>query len=355
MSEELSLRCQAILRLVIREHIRTAAPVSSKAITERYDLGLSPATIRNEMALLEEKGYLTHPHTSAGRTPTEQGYRYFVEKLMGEGRLSPTERRTINHQFHQARLELDQWMRLSAAVLAHSAQSASLVTAPKSARSQVKHLELVWIHDEAVLLILVLQGGTVKQQILTVDAPISQDELTPIARRLTQLWSNADQQAVTATFDSLVGLEHEVARVVVDTMRRLDARSSSEVYRDGLLNVLNQPEFLHSESAQQIVRAVEERQLIDSMVSEVLQRGGLQIIIGGEGRWEELSEVSVVLASYGIHDQVTGALGVLGPIRMQYDRAVSVVRYVSQLMSDLIGDLYGHQEPGQRSRADFVD
>jgi heat-inducible transcriptional repressor len=260
---------------------------------------------------------------------------------MGESRLSTNEQRTISHQFHQARLELDQWMRLSAAVLAHSAKSAALVTAPKSSQCRVKHLELISIQDESVLLILVLQEGTVKQQILSVDAPVSQDELTPIARHLTDLWSGCSQTAISATRQSLVGFEEQVAEVVLETMRRLDARTSSEIYRDGLLNVLNQPEFAHSEGTQQIVRALEERQVVDRMVSEVMERGGLQIIIGGEGRWEELSEVSVVLARYGIHDQATGALGVLGPIRMQYGRAVSVVRYVSQLMSDLIGDLYG--------------
>lgn len=340
-SEELTQRCQTILRLVVSDYINTATPISSKAISERYNLGVSPATIRNEMAVLEEQGYLTHPHTSAGRVPTEKGYRYFVEKLMGESHLSSTERRTISHQFHQARLELDQWMRLSAAVLAHNAQGASLVTAPKSLRCQVKHLDLISIRDEIVLLILVLQEGTVKQQILTLDAPMSQDELAPIARRLTHLWSGCDQIAVEATFDGLMDFERQVADVVLDTIRRLDARSSSEIYRDGLLNVLSQPEFVQSESAQQVVRVLEERQLVETMVSEVMQRGGLQIIIGGEGRWEELSEVSVVLARYGIDDQATGALGVLGPIRMRYGRAVSVVRYVSQLMSDLISDLYG--------------
>lgn len=338
---ELSQRCQTILRLVVREYIRTATPVSSKAIGEQYNLGISSATIRNEMATLEENGYLTHPHTSAGRVPTEKGYRYFVEKLMGESHLSPTERRTISHQFHQARLELDQWMRLSAAVLAHNAQSASLVTAPKSSCCQVKHLELISIQDEVVLLILVLKEGTVKQQILTLDAPMTQPELGPIARRLTHLWSGRDQTEILATFDSLMDIEQEIAKVVLDTMRRLDSRTSSEIYRDGLLNVLDQPEFAQSENAQQIVRALEERQIIENMVSEVMERGGLQIIIGGEGRWDNLSEVSVVLARYGIRNQAIGALGVLGPIRMQYGRAVSVVRYVSQLMSDLISDLYG--------------
>jgi heat-inducible transcriptional repressor len=339
--EELSERGQTVLRLVVLDYINTASPVGSKAISERYDLGISPATIRNEMAELEEKGYLTHPHTSAGRLPTEKGYRYFVEKLMGESNLSPTEQRTISHQFHQARLDLDQWMRLSAAVLAHNAQGASLVTAPKSVRCQVKHLELISLRDEIVLLILVLQEGTVKQQILTLDAPMAQDTLAPVAQRLTHLWSGCDQTAVKATLAGLMDFERQVADVVLDTMQRIDARASNEIYRDGLLNVLSQPEFLHGEGAQQVVRALEERQFVDAMVGEVMQRGGLQIIIGGEGRWEELSEVSVVLARYGVDDQATGALGVLGPIRMRYGRAVSVVRYVSRLMSDLIGDLYG--------------
>jgi heat-inducible transcriptional repressor len=339
--EELSPRCQAILRLVVGEYVNTAAPVSSKAINERYDLGVSPATIRNEMAVLEEQGYLTHPHTSAGRMPTEKGYRYFVEKLMGESRLTSTERRTISHQFHQARLELDQWMRLSAAVLAHSAQSASVVTAPKSLQCRVKHLELISIRDEVVLLILVLQEGTVKQQILTLDAPMSQDDLSTAARRLTHLWAGRNQVAVMATFDNLMDFERQVADVVLDTMRRIDARTSNEIYRDGLLNVLSQPEFAQGEGVEQVVRVLEERQFVEVMVSEVMQQGGLQIIIGGEGRWEELSEVSVVLARYGIDDQAVGALGVLGPMRMRYGRAVSVVRYVSQLMSDLISDLYG--------------
>jgi heat-inducible transcriptional repressor len=341
VESELSQRCQAVLRLVVREYIRTATPVSSKAISERFNLGVSPATIRSEMAYLEENGYLTHPHTSAGRVPTEKGYRYFVEKLMGESQLSPTERRTISHQFHQARLELDQWMRLSAAVLAHNVQGASLVTAPKSSRCQVKHLEMISIRDEVALLILVLKEGTVKQQILSLDAPTTQEELGPIARRLTHLWSGCDQTQVAATVESLMDVERQVAAVVIETMHRLDARTSSEIYRDGLLNVFAQPEFVHSESAQQIVRALEERQFIEGMVSEVMERGGLQIIIGGEGRWEELSEISVVLARYGIDDEAAGALGVLGPVRMQYDRAVSVVRYVSELMSDLILDLYG--------------
>lgn len=340
-TDEMTPRCQTILRLVIGEYIRTAAPVGSKAIRELYHLDISPATIRNEMAWLEEHGYLTHPHTSAGRVPTEKGYRYFVEKLMGESDLSPAERRTISHQFHQAQLDIEQWMRLAAAVLAHRARGAALVTSPKSAPSRLKHLELISIRDTLALLILVLYAGVVKQQVLPLSVPMTQDELSRIAAMLSHRWEGLNEATIAATLPGLSEFEHRVGDAVCEMMRRLDARHATEIYRDGLLNLLSQPEFVHSASAQQIVRLLEERQIIDALVSEVLQRGGLQIIIGGEGRWQDLAEVSLVLARYGVENQVAGALGVLGPLRMRYDRAVSVVRFVAQLMSDLVSNLYG--------------
>lgn len=343
---QLSERQQNILRLVVEEYIKTAAPVSSKTIATEYTLGVSPATIRNEMALLEESGYLSHPHTSAGRVPTELGYRYFVEKLMEQTELPSAEQRMISHQFHQARLELDQWLRLSAAVLAHTSRNAALITAPKSTQCALKHIELVSIRDNTVLLVLVLHGGTLKQQILTLDSPVEQDELSPLAHRLTELWAglNADSILISAsTLTNEIALA--VSDVVVDTMQRIEARRSSDIYRDGLLNTLNHPEFRQREGIQQIIRVLEERQLVDQLVGEALQRGGVQIIIGGEGRWEEFSEVGIVLARYGVEDEVTGAMGVLGPLRMPYSRTVSIVQYMSGLMSNLISDLYGYNNP----------
>ena len=339
----LSERQQNILRLIVQEYIRDAGPVGSKTIAIRYNLGVSAATIRNEMARLEELGYLSHPHTSAGRLPTEAGYRYFVEKLMEQVELPNEEQRMISHQFHQARLEIDQWLRLSAAVLAHTSHNASLVTAPKSSLAEFRHLELVSIRENIVLLVLVLQGGTVKQQILTLDTPVGQEELAPLARQLTDQWAglNAYKISIIArTFSNEVAIK--VSQVVVDTMRRVEARRSSDIYRDGLLNILNHPEFKDREGIQQIIRILEERQLVDQLVGEALQHGGVQIIIGGEGKWEKFSEVGIVLARYGVEDEVTGAMGVLGPLRMPYSRTVSVVRYMSHLMSNLISDLYGY-------------
>jgi heat-inducible transcriptional repressor len=337
----LSERQKHVLKIIIKEHSSTGQPVGSKTLVEQYNLGISPATVRNEMAVLEKDGYLAQPHTSAGRVPTEKGYRYFVRELMGEIELPTQEQLMIRHQFHQARLELDQWMRLSAAVLAHSTRSASWVTSPKISTCKIKHVELISIHDYVVLLILVLQGGTIKQQILNLDIAYSQEDLHSISRRLTDLWVDADVTEVLAYQSTLIGLAWDVATVVIDTMQRINARQSSDVYHDGLLNILTDGETNHNDALQQVVRAIEERNVVDQLVGQAIEAGGVQVIIGGEGKWDDLSQVSIVLSSYGIDNGVTGALGVIGPIRMRYARAVSIVRYMSRLMSDLMTDLYG--------------
>ena len=344
VNTELSERQQTVLRLIIQEYVSSATPVSSKTISSDYSLGVSSATIRNEMAALEEMGYLTHPHTSAGRVPTEAGYRYFVQKLMEQIDLPVEEQRMISHQFHQARLELDQWLRLSAAVLAHTTQNASLVTAPKSERCYLKHLELIAIQDDVILVILVLQSGTVKQQILALDQPTEQEDLHSLSRRLTSLWAGLDAVEIIASTAMLTGLAAKVGEIVSSMMDRIDARRSSDIYHDGLLNILTQPDFKHREGVQQVIRALEERRLVDQLVAKVVQVGGVQIIIGGEGEWDELSEVGIVLGRYGIGDTITGAMGVVGPVRMTYGRAVSIVRYMSQLMSGILSDLYGVKE-----------
>jgi heat-inducible transcriptional repressor len=339
--KELTDRQQAILRLIIQEYVSTAGPISSKAILHNYNLGVSSATIRNEMSALEDMGFLIQPHTSAGRIPTEQGYRYFVERLMQQTDLPMDEQRMISHQFHQARLELDQWLRLSAAILAHTTKNASLVTAPKSYRCHLKHLELVSIQDNTVLLILVLESGTVKQQIITLDNPMSQDELRMLARQLTDQWTQANAIEVTSTTTTLTGVAAHVGEVISSTMCRIDARRTSDIYHDGLLNILNQPEFKNKQGVQQVVRALEERRLVDQLIGKVLQEGGVQIIIGGDDQWHELSDVGIVLTRYGIGNTIAGAMGVVGPVRMTYGRAVSIVQFMSHLMSNLLSDLYG--------------
>jgi heat-inducible transcriptional repressor len=338
---EMTSRRQAVLGLVIRSYIERGQPVGSKACVEDYALDISSATIRNEMAALEALGFLTHPHTSAGRMPTEHGYRYFVQHLLGETELPLTEQHMIRHQFHQARLELDQWLNLAVAVLAHTTRKAALATPPRSPESRFKHLELISLQDMLVLMVLVLQGGTVKQQMLNLEQPLEQEALSRISNQLNEVFAGLSGDQIAVLMETLPALQEQVGLIVGQAMAMVD-RQANPVYRDGLVHILGEPEFLAGGQVRQIVQALEGSFLVDVVTSaaQPLEIGGVQVLIGGEGRWHELAELSVVLSRYGIEGGASGLLGVVGPTRMTYDRMIGAVRCVSRLMSDLVSDCY---------------
>lgn len=341
-AEELTPRQQMILSLMMREYIKTATPVGSRALVERYGLQVSAATVRNEMARLEELGYLTHPHTSAGRIPTNKGYRCFVEQLLDEVELPLQERLTIAHQFHQARHDLDQWMPLTASVLARTTRGAALVTAPQAHQSRYKHLQLISTHGQTVLLILVLVGGTVKQQVLTLAQPFDQAALSEASDRLNQMCTGLTAAEIEARIGDLPSFEADIAHIAVEIMKRAGEHRAEPIYRDGLHEVLQEPEFAEGEKAHGLVRVMEEHSFLEAVLADALSPdvGCVRVLIGGEGRWDELQACSLVLARYGITNYVTGALGVVGPTRMLYGRAISAVRFVAGLLSDLVYDMY---------------
>jgi heat-inducible transcriptional repressor len=342
MMDELTPRQRTILGLVVREYVETATPVSSRALVENYGLDVSTATVRNELAQLEELGYLNHPHTSAGRIPTDKGYRRFVTRLLGGVELPLQERRTIAHQFYQARLDLEQWMPLAASVLAHTTQGAALVTAPQARESRYKHVQLISTQEPAVLFVMVLRGGMVKQQMLSLAEPVSQQVLNEVSDRLNQLLSGLTADEIESRTTTLSDFEADIASIATNTMRRADTQPAGPIYRDGLSAVLRQPEFAEGEQAQGLVRVMEEHSFLKAVLADALspEVGSVQVLIGGEGRWNELQACSLVLARYGVSGSVTGALGVVGPTRMSYGRAISTVRYVAGLLSDMVYDMY---------------
>jgi heat-inducible transcriptional repressor len=340
--DELTPRQRTILGLVVREYVDNATPVSSRALVENYGLDVSTATVRNELAQLEELGYLTHPHTSAGRVPTDKGYRRFVTRLIGGVELPLQERRTIAHQFYQARQDFEQWMPLAASVLARTARGAALVTAPQPAESRYKHLQLISTQGQVVLLVLVLQGGAVKQQMLALAEPFDQQVLNDASDRLNQLFNGLAVSQIQSRIDELPFFEADIAGLVVVLMQRAEVSATGIIYRDGLSEVLQEPEFAEGEQAQGLVRVMEEHSFLEAVLADALspEVGSVQVLIGGEGRWDELSACSLVLARYGVTGLATGALGIVGPTRMFYGRAISAVRFVSGLLSDLVYDTY---------------
>lgn len=349
MATEMSDRRQLILKLVIQEYIDNPEPVSSELLVAKYGLNVSSATVRNELASLEHLGYLTHWHTSAGRVPTDAGYRYYVENLMDRTPLSPTEQRTIRHQFYQVRSDLDQWIQLAGAVLARTAQNASLVTPPRAYQARFKHLELIAIHDATVLMVLVLHDAQLLQQTMTLDTARTQDDLSRAAGRINERCVDASgakldeltQQNpayLTSLFDEL---EQQVLDRCVKAMRQVEEHINQEIHSDGLIEILSQPEFLRIERVRQVLRILQEGKGLGSLIPRALASSGVQVVIGGEHSQDEMREYSVVLSRYGIDGQVAGVLGVIGPTRMPYPRTISTVRYISTVMSDLLGELYG--------------
>jgi heat-inducible transcriptional repressor len=336
MFEQLTERQEAVLRLVVRNFIESGQPVGSKTLAENFELGVSPATIRNELAHLGDLGYLAQLHTSAGRIPTERGYRYFVLKLLGEFRLPLKEQEIIRSQFEQARLDMSQWMQLAAAILAQTSQGASVVTAPHARANRYKHLQLISTQGRLVLLILVLNSGDVQQQLLTLAEPLPQERLSRAANRLNTLFGSATYEEIKPQLNQLDTLEFEVARLVIDLMQQTDERHISDFYRDGLVNLIE------DEGTRAAVRVLEERKLLATVISQTQlpDVSGVQVMIGGEGRWEELKDCTLILARYGMVDDFSGTVAVIGPTRMAYGRNLAAVRYVADLMSGLVYEYY---------------
>jgi heat-inducible transcriptional repressor len=337
---ELSDRQKFILTLVVHEYIRTAMPVGSKNLVDHYRLEMSPATVRNEMGFLTEAGYLRQPHTSAGRVPTEEGYRYFVGRLLRQTELPDSTQHMISHQFYQTRPDVDEWMKLAASILASQSRAASLVTAPHSEKVRFKHVELVATRGQQVLVVMVMLGGEIRQRIVTLNQPVSQERLSITAEHIRYAGEGMSLEELMLLSQQFSDLEQEALGWIIDEMRSADS-SAGEVYLDGLTNVMAEPEFSGSDSARRALRVLEER----SLLQEVVERsavtssvGGVQVIIGGEGTWEELRPFSMVLGRYGKPGLATGALGVLGPLRMSYGRTISTVRFLSGLLSSLVTD-----------------
>ena len=282
---ELTKRQETILSFIVRAYTEMPEPVSSKHLVEAYDPGVSSATIRNEMAVLEDLGYINAPHTSSGRVPTEQGYRYFVSRLLDDTTLSAAEQQLISNKFHSLPTVTDQWMRLVARILSRTAQTASLVTAPIADTTRFKHIELIAIQGRLVLMVLVLQGGIVQQRMLSLAEPVPQETLTEIAGYINKLCDGLYANQIKLKSVSLPLLEREIAELVIDVMERADSNRIRTIYREGLSDIIST--FPDGEGAQQAVRIFEERAYLDMIISDLLEHllDDVRVIVAGDGRW----------------------------------------------------------------------
>ena len=336
----LSERQRLILRLVVREYVATGRPVGSKTLSDVAGVGVSPATIRNEMATLEEYGYLEHLHTSGGRVPTDRGYRYFVAHLMGDVELPSSERLTILHQFRQIELHLDQWMELAAATLARAAGTVSLVSAPLAQAPRLRHVELVSLQPRLGLIILVTSDGAVRQVMAHWPEDAGQETLSPLADALAASLRGLSPDEVAARVAGSSGLARAALEQIVSALQGITGAGSAPVRHSGLEHALSQPEFSDAAGAQELLNLLGGGSFLHLMLPRLEEGLGVQVFIGKENPADELRRLGVVVSTYGVDGEIVGVLGVVGPTRMAYDRSISSVRYVARLMSGLVADLH---------------
>jgi heat-inducible transcriptional repressor len=336
----ITARSSLILSYIVGEYIARAIPVPSQLIADDSDLGVSPATIRNEMALLEKEGYLIRPHTSAGCIPSDKGYRHYVESIE-DVRLPRDEQRLISHTFHQVEKEVEAWVSLTATLLARLVQNVAVVSLPKSTDCKLKHLELISLQEARALVVAVLEGAVVKEKLITFSEAVNQPSLTVISAKLNSLFNGLPSRQIAAKQVELSSLEKQAADYLVEIMQSEDSKEYQEPYLEGWHFMLNQPEFAQSDRMRVLMELVERRGLLKVIVPGKLSRQGVHVIIGKENQDEAIQNCSVVICNYGVPDQANGTIAVVGPTRMPYSRTIPTVYYLSSILSQLVAGLYG--------------
>lgn len=337
----LSPRSETILKSIVGQYIVKATPVPSQSIINDFELAVSSATIRNEMMRLEQDGYITRPHPSAGSIPLDKGYRYYVESL-SDIELPVAERLLVSHLFHQVERELEDWLSLAATLTAQLVQNVAVVTLPKPEQCRFRHLELVALKESLALVVLVLHGAILRQQLITFDQAISQDQLTAMANKLNTAYAGKTRGKISAKKLSLPPTEQQVVDCLLKIMQDEDEQEYEHFKLDGLHFTLNQPEFRQGEG-QILMELVDGRNLMRTITPQELAASQVQVIIGKENQAENIQKCSVVINKYGLPKEAAGVISVVGPTRMPYARTISAVHYISSVLSRLVAELYGRK------------
>lgn len=340
----LSERQERILKVLVEDYVYSGRPIGSSTLLNHSVLNVSSATIRHELAILEDLGLVLQLHTSGGRVPTTPGYRYYVEHLLPTPALSGDDQITIRHQFHQAQAEPAQWMRLAAAVLSHRAHTVALVTSPHVEGPRFKRVELIEAQPHTVLVVVLLTDGGLIQELMSSDLRLSQEELRGHADTLNEVLAGASDVAdIERQVNKLPEGLRPFAATVVGILKRADDRRL-EIYHQGLGEMLGRSEYSSTgwpnlatgERLRRVVDFLQSGLAMEDLLSLMALESGVQVVIGGESPLQELEDYAIVMGRYGAPTEGRGVLGVLGPTRMDYGQAISLVRYITELMTDLV-------------------
>ena len=336
---ELDGRKRDILKLIIDDYILSAEPVGSEAISTRHKLAISSATVRNEMALLEEMGYLRQPHTSAGRIPTEQAYRIYVDSMLQEEQVAPAERTQIRRTLFAAEPELA--IQHAATALASVTNFAAVVAPVNASEQRIRHLHLIPLSPKRALVVVVTDEGVFEGKTADFAAPISPDDLDRLSQGITRRIAGKPLRDLTeGKLDAAIGdatLYQRVAAEVERLVRDQRLHASSRVYTDGKANILKQPEFQDVRRAQPVLSALEQEDVVVEIFRPGAQGDRVRITIGKENTREEMRECSVITATYFREDRPGGVIGIVGPTRMRYSKIVSLVAFLADSLGEALG------------------
>jgi heat-inducible transcriptional repressor len=330
-----------VLRAIVQDYVSTNDPVGSKALADRHDLGVSPATIRNDMAVLEEQGYITQPHTSAGRVPTDKGYRLFVDRLSAVKPLSVAERRAIE-RFLDGALDLHDVLSRTVRLLAQLTRQVAIVQYPTLARSAVRHLEVVQVASSRLLLVLITDTGRVEQRLIDCPADIDRDDVAELRALLNSAFSGAKLADAGGKVPDVIDTAPPHLRALVAAVRAALVETLVEPGEDRLViggtANLARTAVDFPGSLRPLLEALEEQVVVLRLISEVDAGGAVLVRIGEENAHEALTGASVVSVGYGSADRALGGLGIVGPTRMDYPMNMAAVRAVARYVGQILAE-----------------
>jgi heat-inducible transcriptional repressor len=333
-----------ILATVVYEYIASGEPVGSQTLTQKYNLGVSSATVRNEMAELEAGGYLVQPHTSAGRVPSDAGYRTYVDDLMQPEQLGTPERRRISDELRDASRELDEIITNATRVLGRLSNNLAFVTRPEAdAQIVFKHLQLIWLSARTGVAIVVTSLGVAAQSVFELTSDAVADDFTRFSNALNARFANAplsdiDERKLTAVARDL-GLSDDLRNVVASALRNARAQQDVGVAAAGAQNLLDQPEFQDLKKLRSILRIVEEQKTLYDIVADAMNAEAPSVKIGRELGFEELNDLSVVTVPYRFGNHAIGMLSILGPRRMPYARMMALAAGTAETLSERLSSV----------------
>ena len=345
MTSSLNERKRQILFAVINDYITSALPVGSKTIFENYKLELSPATIRSVMADLEEMGLLFHPHTSAGRVPTPEGFKYYAESFLQIKGVTSADKKVIEQRFRKQKEHIENIMKETSNILSSISSYAGIVLAPDKPKSIFKHLHFIKLREKRLLAVLVTKSGMIQNKIIETDEDISQDELDKIHNYLNSVMHGLSLRKVKEnilkemqkdknSYDRLVAKAISLGHQAVESM---DAEEPL-IFLDGEANLLDQPEFSDTTKIKSVLKALQRKTLLVELLEKTASAEGIQIFIGTEAGHPEMKDLSIISSRYVSDDGVLGILGIIGPTRMNYPKVIPLVDFTAKFISKLLTD-----------------